>query len=251
MESELKKDIDINILLEQQDSNKKNKHQIIDLRWYFHLSLLIIGLFGLQMISKRIAILFLSVQYEDSFSAYVNFLGYGTIFLFLLTVVFANLDKFKPSLKKGTNYFIGLGFGFGVLFGTIILNMIIMQVAPEVEKNDNETAVRSIVSLYPFLSLIIFGIVGPICEELTYRVGLFSFVSKKNKVLAYIITMLVFGFIHFNFEKIGSVNEWLNLPLYLYSGFMLTLAYEYYGLPACAVAHMTNNIISVLANIAA
>ena len=103
---------------------------------------------------------------------------------------------------------------------------------------------RSFITIYPFISLIFLGVIGPICEELTYRVGLFS-VLKKPKWLAYVIGTLVFALAHFSFTSTNIINELVNLPVYIVSGFALCLAYDKFGLAASLTAHTVNNIYSV------
>ena len=224
------------------------RNNFVMMRWYFHLGFFIMGLFGLNLLSYVFSFAFASYYYTDYYSGYVNFMVYGTVFIFLLAGVLANWDKFKPYMKDWTKYLLGLPMGFAVLMGTAALNMF-LQNFQEITTNANETAIRGIVSVFPLLSLLILGIIGPICEELTYRVGLFSLIAKKNKILAYIATTLIFGLIHFDFGNITSINEWLNLPTYLLSGFLLTLTYDLFGLPGSIVAHATNNLIAVFLSI--
>ena len=69
-----------------------------------------------------------------------------------------------------------------------------------------------------------------------------------NVFLAYIVTSLVFGLIHFNFFATGDalINELLNLPSYVISGFLLTLAYDKFGFACSSVAHIVNNLFSIV-----
>ena len=70
-------------------------------------------------------------------------------------------------------------------------------------------------------------ILAPFAEEMTYRIGLFSALKRVNLILAFIVTALVFGLIHFDLSGViqgfntgteGSrkyaINELCNLPLY-------------------------------------
>ena len=86
---------------------------------------------------------------------------------------------------------------------------------PHAGVNDNENAIDSITNAYPLLSLLVFGIMGPVVEEFTYRVGLFSFIRRFNRPAAYIITIAIFALIHFNFQSTNIVNELINLPSYI------------------------------------
>ena len=119
--------------------------------------------------------------------------------------------------------------------------------------NTNETGINTITTAFPILSLIVFGILGPLCEEVTYRVGLFSSISQKLKPLwAYLITILIFGLIHFDFTALFSGNvdaliiELSNLPTYLVSGLLLCYFYTKEGFGVSSIAHIFNNLLSLL-----
>ena len=112
--------------------------------------------------------------------------------------------------------------------------------------NVNQASVESIATSYPLIGIFIMGMVGPICEELTYRVGLYSFLRRINKYLALVVTAIVFAMIHFTFDAKDIVEELWSFPSYLISGVILTLAYERRG-PACSItAHVCYNLIAVL-----
>lgn len=232
-------------LLEKKQSKKEEK--VIDLHWCYSLALFIIGSFGLHIIAFKLSRIFAFDAHEGYYSGLINFTAYFILFAFLMPGVIANFDLFKKHMKGFEKYLYGLLFGACVLFGTIIINIIINSIHT-IEPNVNESAIRSVISMSPVLSIIVFGFIGPICEELTYRAGLFTLINKKNKILAYIVTVVIFGFIHFDYENITSINEWLNLPIYCFSGFMFCLAYDKFGLPASILAHMTNNLVSVILN---
>jgi membrane protease YdiL (CAAX protease family) len=96
----------------------------------------------------------------------------------------------------------------------------------------------------PYLSLLVLGLVGPFCEELAYRVGLFGLTRRVNIYLAYFVASVVFGLIHMH--DFTSVNEWLSFPDYLVAGAVLAVTYEKFGFGASYIAHATNNVFSLL-----
>lgn len=101
--------------------------------------------------------------------------------------------------------------------------------------NDNQSSLQITFEAMPVLSFFSIVIFAPICEELTYRFGLFGLISRKSKKLAWIITILFFALIHFNFDHVlvffqtGSFDglkvELINLPAYLIGAAFLTYAY--------------------------
>ena len=112
--------------------------------------------------------------------------------------------------------------------------------------NINQSAADAFANNYPILAFFVMAIIGPICEELTYRVGLHSFLRRINKYLALVVTIIIFAMIHFTFDAENIVEELWSLPSYLVSGLLLTLAYEVRG-PACSItAHACYNLFALI-----
>ena len=114
--------------------------------------------------------------------------------------------------------------------------------------SENESVLREIIKAFPALSVFVFGIVGPFCEELTYRVGLFG-CFKKYKWLAYLTSIIVFALMHFGFTSPNIIDELVNLPIYLFSGAAFAFAYDKFGLAGSLSAHVTNNLYAIIASI--
>ena len=132
---------------------------------------------------------------------------------------------------------------------SVILSAILTATGGSYSSNANQSTLESIIKVYPIMSFVIFGIVGPISEELTYRVGLFSLCSRVNKVFGYIVSLIIFALIHFSWTSIGTkdfVTELYNLPSYLIAGFGLAFIYDKGGIGASFIAHSLNNIYSVV-----
>lgn len=199
-------------------------------------------------------------------SATGNFAITGTAYGILLGVfiLILSLRRKMPAFAKSFShwlpYVVGLGGGLlllGVSIGYNVVADALMKLANVTPShNANENAVRAMVKAFPVLSVFIFGIVGPMCEEITYRVGLFGLTSRLGRVLAYIISSLVFAGIHFGWNALfggtrdAIVIELINIPSYLIAGIGLALLYDRCGLCASFVAHATNNLVSVFMQIA-
>ena len=163
----------------------------------------------------------------------------------LMTISFTSRERiFIKKFKRPYDYLFGLAYAGGiVLFGWIIglITGIFYK-----DPNVNQQTAESLITNYPIIAAFVICILGPICEELTYRVGLYSFLRRINKYLALIVTMVVFAMIHFTFEAENIVEELWSLPSYLISGLLLTLAYELRG-PACSItAHACYNLIAII-----
>lgn len=187
-----------------------------------------------------------------SVSAALNFGIYFILFGIFLLIFCKNILPLVEDFAKGKNWLQGLYYGVLLIIFTMIVNLIFYSFSQDAGDNENEQAVNSIVTLYPFLSIIVFGIIGPICEEITYRIGLFSGVKKLGRVPAYIICTIIFGLIHFSFDfsdKNQVINELINLPSYMVAGALLCYFYEKKGISASIIAHCTNNLFSVIITI--
>ena len=222
---------------------------VVWLSWWKQLLLFVIGLIGLSLLSILGELIFMWFMDTNS----VEFLLVINSFRYLLAggamgfVIWHDWKNFKPSLNRWWTYLAGVGFAWGLIIVSIIVNIVIGTLYPT-ETNQNQTLVNSLISSYPLISLLLLGIIGPIVEEFTYRVGLFTLLRRVNKWVAYIVTPLVFALIHFNFfagSAEGYINELLNLPSYIIAGVVLTVLYDNFGLSTSVVAHCGNNLISI------
>ena len=164
----------------------------------------------------------------------------GAFIFFLWPRLFTLIERFK----HWKHVIIGVACGALVIGVTILYNFVINQFI-ELEVNGNEVAAEQMIKQYPGISLFILGFVGPICEELTYRFGLFGLLKKKNRILAYIVSSLVFGIIHFDFTG-DLIVELLNLPTYILCGLIFGTTYDFFGFEGSLTAHITNNVYAVI-----
>ena len=157
---------------------------------------------------------------------------------------------FFTKYKRGLDYIYGIGYALTIVIVSMIVGAII-SIFHTPADNNNQAAAVAVAKNYPIIAFFLLGFLGPICEELTYRVGLYSFFRRINKYLAFGVTIVVFALIHFDFGATDIINELWSLPSYLISGFILTLAYEHRG-PACSMtAHVLYNIFAFLIMLAA
>lgn len=214
------------------------------------------GTIGLEILSF-VALLFLMGfnSPENIRNSFGNFIPYILLLIILIFLLVKFQFSFKITSRKIKNIIIGLYMGILLIFGQEVYSLLLMQFGAVVSNNTNQDVVDSIVKSFPILSIIVLGFIGPICEEITYRLGLFSFLCRINKILAYIVSVLFFAFAHFSIEFIFQgnitdfVNELLNLPYYIICGAILTFAYDRYGLETSSTAHIVNNIVTIVATL--
>lgn len=242
--------------------NKNKLFPFLDILWWKQLGLFLIGWAGLYLVSIIISLIFNAYAnniYSDPVSVnqflgsskvkmLVNFFVYLILFIGLAFFLFKDVVKVLLSFKKLKTIGRGVMYG-GILLGaTIVYSLIITNLDIKIEDNANEGAVVNLMTSEPLLSFITFVLLGPIVEEFTYRLGLFSLIGRYKKWLAYVVTVLLFGLIHTSFfaENVNIINELINLPSYLIAGFILTYAYDKEGFAVSTYAHVFNNLVGFL-----
>lgn len=170
---------------------------------------------------------------------------YCVLFSLMILVLFKDNIKILLDFKNSKlNLLWGFLMGIGIIIISFLYNFLVSLAGKG--SNDNQENIVSIVNLYPVAAVLVFGILGPICEEFTYRLGFFSVLKKVNKYLAYVVVAVFFGFIHFNASSEDLINELINLPNYIIAGVALCFTYDMFGLPASITAHVLNNLVGVI-----
>ena len=229
---------------------KKNLKKGFYLSRITQIILFVVGLFGYMALNFAIGLMIAPAFKEQTatYTAIVVFTSYGILFLTFVIAVFPYKKIIFNNFKNGYSYLFGILFAIGIA-GFSILYSNFLQYVCHIGVNENQQSAVQLIKTFPILSVFILGIIGPICEELTYRVGLFSLCSRYKRWLAYIISCVIFGFIHFDFTAKDMIVEWCNLPNYIISGLLFCLAYDLFGLPCSFVAHALNNLYSVIITI--
>ena len=194
-----------------------------------------------MLISELIMGLFLKgVAYKGLSNALLAFFTYLLMLGALLTIsLTSRREIFFKKFTRAFDYLFGLAYAGGIFLVGYLISFIVSFFYNDI--NSNQAVAESMIVNYPIIAIVLIIVLGPVCEELTYRVGLYSFLRRINKVLAIIVTTIVFALIHFDFTAENYVAELLSLPSYLSCGLILAIAYEHRG-PACSItAHMVYN----------
>lgn len=201
---------------------------------------------GLLVLSIFWAILLAFFSDDKSFiSICVQSFTYISLLAIFVFIARKSKKYFINELKNVENYIHGIAFGFIAIAAEIAVNLLVQTFFPS-EVNGNQAAVVDLFTNYPTIMFFVTVFVGPLCEEITYRVGLFGLIKEKNETLALIVASFVFAFVHMSFTDTTFVAEITSFPTYLVIGFVLTYAYKKYGLPCSFIAHLIINLISVL-----
>ena len=186
----------------------------------------------------------------------VNYACYLVVCVSLLLVLGKPvINKLLKQFKNLNNLGKGLMYGFILLGSSVIYNLIVLLIYPDFGSNANQNTVVEMIKMYPVLSFFSVALFAPIAEEITYRLGLAGTIAKKSKVLAIVVSSLLFGLIHSAFidlsflsmTKQEIINEAIALPSYIISGLVMGIAYiKEDSLAVSITAHMTNNFIAFI-----
>lgn len=221
--------------------------QITYIPFYRQLILIGIALFGFLSAQIIFSILLNGIYQADNIKGtmLINTLSYLVFFGGIIAVIYPYLGAFWDRLKSFRPFLIGIVTCIAVVGGETLIGLIINQIHPT-HTGGNQSVAELFVLNYPVVAILILGIIGPICEEFGYRVGLFSFLKRVHPVLAYLGTGLVFALIHFDFTNPDLINELLLSITYFWAGIVFSLSYEIGGIGASSFGHILNNLFSII-----
>lgn len=229
--------------------------------WWHHLILFGVGYLTLNLL----AIIFRELPYFYNLSNDAHGILAATLFnvlIYLITfavfaIILIYVRAFIPLFKGFTKlrpYIAGLFYGFVVIVASVSYNVLVNLIFGPSESNANQSSIEAMIKVKPALNFLWIVILGPLVEELTYRVGLFNGLKKVNRILAYVLSGLIFGLIHFTvpYNDGGGVDraklivEFINIPSYIISGLLFAYIYDKEGFATSTVAHVTNNLLSFI-----
>lgn len=206
----------------------------------------LVGFVGFFLLSALVSLLSYSLKDNEAFYLLItNTTTYSVIFIAMLLICLFSKTKILYHFKDYKGYIVGV-IGFVILVGLSFGITAIFESFMKVSPGQNQRAVEILVKNYPVVAFLILGIIGPIVEEFTYRIGLFSFISRINRVLAYIVTIVFFTLIHLNFTSKDIINELISIPDYVLGASMLAITYDLRGPAASITAHILNNLFSII-----
>ncbi len=204
------------------------------------------GFIGLSLIVTIVSYFVSLGNFNKTLSGTLtNTITYLILFILFIVLLFPYVKKISKDFLNWKKYLAGL-IAFAIMYWVTFLAVFLLSYIQEPENSVNESQIQAMLKAYPVITFITAGVIGPIVEEITYRLGLFSFLSRINRILAYVLTALIFALIHFDFTAANLVNELLNFPSYLIGAICLTAVYDLYGFPASLTAHIANNLFALI-----
>ena len=219
---------------------------IIWMDYWRQIVIFLVGSVGLSVVASIVA----SFVTESDFDLLMtNLVAYLTVLLVISFLIGKQIIKFKPHFATLLPFVAGAVGCLTLYLFSGFYGMIINSITTMTE-NTNEATADTFITTFPYIAFFVIVLLGPICEELTYRLGLFSFLYRVKPWAAYLISIILFGFIHFNAKAFTNtdilLNEFLNLPFYFFAGFLFCFMYHKWGLAASLTAHVLNNLLTFL-----
>ena len=234
-----------------------------------NIMVLIIGLLGMFILPNIVAIaigMFLPQDIDLVFWSYMaQLVGYGLyvaiLFLFIGKERIINILKGFSSFR---NIKTAIIFAIFAYLGSIFINIIVTMIFGAPDSNANQDSLNSSFITNPTMVVLLAVIFAPIVEELVFRYSIFRPLAKKNKFLAYLLTIIGFAGIHFvstvsvlimdlNDPATAAtamttfLNDLKTLPVYLVGAFILTLAYDVNGNIATSIlTHAFYNLSQII-----
>ena len=240
----------------EEPETQKISKAVTMLSWKKQIIISMIGMFLLSILSTIVIFVFalftgVDPKEVDTITLLVtNIICYSLVFIAMIIVLLKDWKNILQSAKGWQPYvwaLAGTVVLFGVGFGLSQLKDLALQ-----GTNQNQSNANDMIASAPVLSIIVMGFLGPICEELTYRVGAFSFLRRINRPLAWIGSVLAFALCHVSFDAFMSLDaveilpELIAIPIYIVLGCILTFIYEKKGFTASALAHISYNILNII-----
>ncbi|MCR5575384.1 MAG: CPBP family intramembrane metalloprotease [Oscillospiraceae bacterium] len=157
---------------------------------------------------------------------WANVLYYGLGFGYMLSAAFRFLRRdFDPLYDRP--FFVAGQVAYGYL-GMLLFNILIGMLISDLTalENANNAGLHSLVdvSYGPMKAALVY--LAPLTEEMLFRAGLFGTLRKKNRLLAYAVSMLAFSLYHVWNYAAADPAYWIYLLQYLPAGWLLARCYE-------------------------
>lgn len=172
--------------------------------------------------------------------------GFAYILIFMMHYLRENFVQ-KPKANILKTMLIAFAINFALNY---IVNLILVIFTTQLI-NPNSEAVNDAVSINMYTMIAVAVILGPIVEEVLFRGVVFGTIRTRSRVLAYIVSILLFSVYHL-WQTILISGDWtvlIYMVQYIPAGLSLAWAYEKTNSIWCSIfLHMAINAVSVLAS---
>ncbi len=180
-------------------------------------------------------------------TADINFIAYAIGFVYMLLFEWKFLRReFNSLCDRPLDCFVQVLICYGLMLGLgLCVNSLMLLLG--FDSNPNNTAVIDIAEVKMGATTALAVFLAPMVEELIFRGGLFSLLRRYNRLLAYVVNILIFGLYHIWSSVIDSPINLIYIIQYIPATYALCRCYERTNsIWAGIFLHMLNNGMSLL-----
>lgn len=170
----------------------------------------------------------------------------GAVYMLLALWKFFRRD-FDTLCDHKLNFLIEICVCYGlILVGNWLANLLFMQIGLSDSANNEAVIEMMHADFGPVAAMTVF--LAPIVEESIFRAAIFGPIRRKNRMLAYIVSMLLFSLYHVWAYALDDPRELLYILEYLPASLLLARCYERTNsIWGSIFLHMLNNGITMWA----
>ena len=169
----------------------------------------------------------------------------GAVFLLLTQFRFLRRD-FDPLCDRPVRVLLEVLIAYGaMLLFNMAVSGLLLAVMDTVENPNNAAVVEMAqVDSGPIAALAVF--LAPLVEELMFRAGIFGALRHKNRLLAYLVVMILFPVYHILGYALNDPMTWVYVLQYIPVSYLLCRVYERTNTIWASIAfHMLVNFIAL------
>ena len=178
-------------------------------------------------------------------------LAYNLINIIAVFIIYHRYigNSIRHSLSQPVKLILITGLGLLVYLLVIpVLEDSVTKLSPTIE-NFNTNEIEKNMKTNPVATVFGAVFLVPLAEEITYRGLIFGALRQKNRLLAYLVSVLAFSMIHVigYMDAQSLTNSLLTILTYIPAALILTVAYDQSGsiLPPTLIHTAVNAIVSV------
>ena len=176
-------------------------------------------------------------------------LNLAAVLLIFHSFLWGQLKSFRGGFLRVLGI---LAIGYAIIIGgNILVNALhlALESLGISSQNLNQEAAQDLIYQSPWKMLLMTVVIAPIVEETFFRGLIFGLLHRKSKVLAYLISILIFGLLHIYQPLLTGqplTEALLSLLNYLPMGFALAWVFERCrSLWGSIALHAINNLIAL------
>ena len=184
--------------------------------------------------------------------AALNMLVYAVGFLFCLLFMWKYLKKSFNDIFEKRGFLILLIRNFFLYYAlAYAVSLLLILIIGDFELiNPNTEGINSLITQDFKVTAVMTVIFAPIVEECIFRGALFGTIRRKNRTIAYVVTILAFAVYHLwgFFITDYSWELWVYLLQYVPASIVFCSTYEKSGTIWCPIAlHAIINLVALIA----